>query len=171
MLHALILKMTWIQGPHYTSSLSLFLASPSFSSSPLNSFPFLPLLLSSSFLVPPPSSLYLYCVSAMSADRQTLRSNRRLRERHTILLNGQIRESKVLPTLPPFLLLLLPLSLSPCNRFCFCFCFCLLLQPLQLCESSYSLLHNRCAYSTSSYLVLAKPTYLPSFLRIRPNIP
>lgn len=125
MIHAWILKITLIQGPHYTSSLSLFLASPSFSSSPLNSFPFLPLLLSSSFLVPPPSSLYLYCVSTVSADRQALRSNRRLRERHTILLNGQVREPKVPPSLPPYLLLLLPLSLAPCCYYQICLYLCL----------------------------------------------
>ena len=124
MLHALILKITLIQGPHYSSSLSLFLASPSFSSSPLNSFPLLPPLLSSLFLVPPPSSLYLYCVSAMTADRQALRSNRRLRERHTILLNGQIREPKVPPSLPPYLLLLLPLALAPCCYYHICLYLC-----------------------------------------------
>lgn len=66
----------------------------------------------------------------------------------------------LLPTSVSVSLLLLPhlsLSLCPCYRFCFWFCLCLylLLLPLQHCESSYSLLHSRCAYSTSSYLVLA----------------
>ena len=165
MLHALILKITLIQGPHYTSSLSLFLASPSFSSSPLNSFHFLPLLLSSSFLVPPPSSLYLCCVSTVSADRQTLRSNRRLRERHSILLNGQIRESKVLlslpplpvtattsvsVSLPPYLSLLLPLSLSPCCYYHICLYLC-----VPATTSVSLLLHMSLSLSLSSPPTLA----------------
>ena len=158
MIHAWILKITLIQGPHYTSSLSLFLASPSFSSSPLNSFPFLPLLLSSSFLVPPPSSLYLYCVSTVSADRQALRSNRRLRERHTILLNGQVREPKVPPSLPPYLLLLLPLSLSPCCYYHIC------LYPCVPATTSVSLLLHMSLFLSLSLSSPLTPAALGEFL-------